>query len=60
DLPQVFEPGFRGDVARAGTGSGLGLTITRDVATTHGGAASVTNRPGGRGCVVSLTLPASG
>ncbi|MGL4177486.1 MAG: sensor histidine kinase, partial [Dermatophilaceae bacterium] len=46
DLPQVFEPGFRGDVARAGTGSGLGLTITRDVATTHGGAASVTNRPG--------------
>ncbi|MGL5929821.1 MAG: sensor histidine kinase [Dermatophilaceae bacterium] len=57
DLPQVFDPGFRGDVARAGTGSGLGLTITRDVATTHGGAASVANQPAGRGCVVSLTLP---
>ncbi|MGL5909952.1 MAG: sensor histidine kinase, partial [Phycicoccus sp.] len=57
DLPQVFEPGFRGDAARAGTGSGLGLTIARDVATAHGGRVSATNRPAGQGCVVSLTLP---
>ncbi|MGL5818792.1 MAG: sensor histidine kinase [Phycicoccus sp.] len=58
DLPQVFEPGFRGDVSRAGAGTGLGLTIAREVARAHGGDAAAVNQAAGRGCVVSLSLPA--
>ncbi|MGL4744179.1 MAG: sensor histidine kinase [Dermatophilaceae bacterium] len=57
DRPRLFEPGFRGDAARSGSGSGLGLTIARDVATAHGGTASVVNLPTGVGCVVALSLP---
>jgi signal transduction histidine kinase len=39
-------------------GSGIGLTLCRDIAEAHGGSLSLQNQ--GAGLLVSLTLPASG
>ena len=58
-LARVFEPGWRGDAARHERGMGLGLTITREVARTHGGDARVRNATGGGGCVVEVAVPAA-
>jgi signal transduction histidine kinase len=38
-------------------GSGIGLVLSRDIAEAHGGSLSLTNRPGGKGCVATLGLP---
>lgn len=57
-LPHVFEPGWRGDVARSPgehAGFGLGLAIVRLAVQQHGGTASVRNE--GNGCVFTLRLP---
>lgn len=43
DLPRVFEPFFTSDGTR---GSGLGLTIARDLAERMGGSLGVDSRPG--------------
>jgi two-component system, NtrC family, nitrogen regulation sensor histidine kinase NtrY len=40
-------------------GTGLGLTLCREIVEAHGGRLSITNRPGG-GALVSVWLPASG
>ncbi|GAA4393488.1 hypothetical protein GCM10023153_13510 [Ornithinibacter aureus] len=58
DLERVFEPGWRGDESRHDRGMGLGLTIAREVARSHGGDAVATNRGDGTGCTVTLSLPA--
>jgi two-component system sensor histidine kinase MprB len=55
-LPHVFDRFYRADEARGMPGSGLGLAIVKQVADTHGGTVSLTNRPGG-GAVASLRLP---
>jgi two-component system sensor histidine kinase MprB len=55
-LPYVFDRFFRSDEARALPGSGLGLAIVQQVVEGHGGAITLTNRPGG-GAVATLTLP---
>ncbi|WP_241671253.1 ATP-binding protein [Dankookia rubra] len=57
----VFEPFHRLDASRnRGTGgSGLGLTIARQVIAAHGGTVSVANRQGG-GLRVTVRLPRSG
>ncbi|MEO6651663.1 MAG: HAMP domain-containing sensor histidine kinase [Ilumatobacteraceae bacterium] len=47
ELDRVFERFHRSEGARALPGSGLGLSIVRDVAQRHGGAADAANRPGG-------------
>gem|GEM_PF-2122529 len=60
----IFEPFGRGDQARTVPGTGLGLTIARDVATAHGGTLTLlsptrpgdASRPGAR---FTLTLPAT-
>jgi signal transduction histidine kinase len=54
---RVFERFARVDDARAGSngGAGLGLAITRDVVTAHGGTIDVANRPGAS---FTLTFPA--
>ncbi len=55
-LPQLFEPLFRPDTARALRGAGLGLTLVRSVALAHGGSVSADRSPRG-GLRVTLELP---
>jgi signal transduction histidine kinase len=53
---RVFERFVRGDASRHGQGSGLGLTIVRELARSHGGDAIAEN-VAPRGARVSVTLP---
>lgn len=53
---RAFERFWRADPARAGTGSGLGLSIVQELARAHGGTAHAENRPEG-GARVGVTLP---
>jgi two-component system sensor histidine kinase MprB len=56
DAPRAFERFWRAPEARSLPGSGLGLSIVREVATQHGGEASLGSRPEG-GAVARLALP---
>jgi signal transduction histidine kinase len=49
DLPQIFQPMYRGDWSRNNTtsGAGLGLTVARRIAQAHGGDLGAANRPAG-------------
>lgn len=53
-LGRIFDPLFT--TKRPGKGTGLGLTITRDVVAAHGGSLSVTSEPG-RGTAVIVRIP---
>jgi signal transduction histidine kinase len=55
---RVFEPFYRIESSRSreSGGTGLGLTIARNIAEHHGGAVALANRPDG-GLEVTLTLP---
>jgi two-component system sensor histidine kinase BaeS len=53
---RAFERFYRGDPSRAGAGSGLGLSIVRELARAHGGAAVAENLAP-RGARVSVVLP---
>lgn len=55
DSSMIFDRFHRAEMARTLPGSGLGLSIVRDVAVTHGGSAGVEARPGG-GSVFTLAL----
>ncbi|MEA2237841.1 MAG: two-component system, OmpR family, phosphate regulon sensor histidine kinase PhoR [Thermoanaerobaculia bacterium] len=56
DLPHLFEPFFRGHDARV-RGSGLGLTIVKQIASVHGGSVTADRRRE-RGAAFTLRLPA--
>lgn len=56
DLPHVFARFYRAEAARSTPGSGLGLSIVRDVAQRNGGGVSASNHPDG-GAVVRMSLP---
>jgi two-component system, OmpR family, sensor histidine kinase MprB len=58
DLPQVFDRFYRAPAARAVPGSGLGLSIVRQVVERHGGSVEAGAAPDG-GTLVRLRLPAS-
>ncbi|HEV7665307.1 MAG TPA: HAMP domain-containing sensor histidine kinase, partial [Chloroflexota bacterium] len=59
DLPRVFERFFRGSNAALKTsGSGLGLTMARQIVEQHGGAIDIQSQLG-MGTLVSLRLPRS-
>ena len=53
DLERVFDRFRKGATS---TGSGLGLTISRDLVEAHGGTIAMSSTPG-RGTVVTVTLP---
>lgn len=54
----IWRPFSRGAAATAAAGSGIGLTIVRDVVTQHGGRVWVEDAPGG-GARFVITLPCS-
>ncbi|MEA2415404.1 MAG: hypothetical protein QOI58_2061, partial [Thermoanaerobaculia bacterium] len=56
DLPHLFEPFYRGRGADRVRGSGLGLTIVKQIALAHGGSVSVDKRRDGR-AIFTLRLP---
>ncbi len=56
DLDNVFDRFYRSTKARSMPGSGLGLSIVRQVATSHGGTVVAANHPEG-GAVLTLTFP---
>jgi signal transduction histidine kinase len=55
-LVHIFDPWVT--TKAQGKGSGLGLTIARQVVASHGGTIRVENRPG-RGAVFTIDLPAA-
>lgn len=57
-LDKVFEPFYRIDTSRSRDtgGTGLGLTIARNIAEQHGGSLTLANRPQG-GLEATLILP---
>ncbi|PZG74817.1 two-component sensor histidine kinase, partial [Streptomyces sp. NTH33] len=55
DLIRVFDRFYRAADARSLPGSGLGLSIVREVALAHGGAPFAFRRPGG-GSVIGFTV----
>lgn len=58
DLDRVFDPFYRIDASRSRDtgGTGLGLTIAKSIAESHGGSIALENRPE-RGLEVRLALP---
>lgn len=59
ELARVFDPFYRVETSRSreSGGTGLGLTIARNIAEQHGGSISLANHPEG-GLEVTLMLPA--
>ncbi|MFG2949966.1 sensor histidine kinase [Streptomyces adustus] len=60
DLPHVFERFWRAEKSRSRRtgGSGLGLSIVRQMTVAHGGSAEATSEPG-QGAVFTLRLPSA-
>lgn len=60
DLPHIFEPFYRGQVARDEQieGSGIGLSLVKHVVDAHGGSIRVTSPEGG-GSRFTVLLPAA-
>jgi two-component system sensor histidine kinase MprB len=56
DLNRVFDRFYRATNMRGHPGSGLGLSIVKNVAEMHGGTVAAANRPGG-GALVTIELP---
>jgi signal transduction histidine kinase len=52
DLPKVFDRFYKG---RSSSGSGLGLTIARNLVRAHGGEIQADSRPG-RGTSITFTV----
>jgi len=59
DLPQVFDRFYRSPDSRTMPGSGLGLSIVRQVAERHGGSVEAARADGG-GAEFRMRLPGSG
>ena len=55
EMPFIFDRFFRG-ASTPGEGSGLGLSLCREIARLHGGDIAVANRPTG-GCEFVVTIP---
>jgi two-component system, OmpR family, sensor histidine kinase BaeS len=62
EAAHLFERFYRTDAARAraSSGSGIGLTITRSIVAAHRGAITAHSDGPGRGATFTITLPAHG
>lgn len=58
-LPHIFERLYKGDASRSSRGSGLGLSIARQLARRMGGDLTAASTPG-QGAVFTLTFPLIG
>ena len=58
DIPRLFERFYRGgdELTRTVKGSGLGLTLVKEIVEAHGGKVHVESEPG-KGSVFSIRLP---
>ncbi len=56
DLPHVFEPFYRGKTVGQIHGSGLGLSLVKQIIESHSGRVSVKTAPG-QGCIFTIHLP---
>ena len=56
ELPHVFDRLWRGQHARAVTGSGIGLAVVRELVTAHGGTVTARS-PAGSGTTITIRLP---
>ena len=57
DMDKIFDPFFT--TQEAGSGSGLGLPVVKQIIERHGGAITVTSQPG-RGATFNISLPVAG
>jgi PAS domain S-box-containing protein len=55
DISRLFDPYFT--TKRQGEGTGLGLSVTRNIVTLHGGSIDIENRPGGGARALLLFRP---
>ncbi len=55
-LPHIFERFYRGEVSRSGSGSGLGLSIAKELVEAQNGVLTVESLTG-QGSVFTVTLP---
>jgi len=56
DLPKIFDRFYRAPAARGLPGSGLGLSIVREIARAHGGTVTADQAPDG-GTIFRFTIP---
>lgn len=59
EAEHLFERFYRGDPARGGRGTGIGLTIARALISAQGGTLTANSPGAGRGATFTLTLPSA-
>ena len=50
DLPHIFEPFYQGQNSRAGQGTGIGLSLVREIVEAANGTVAAVNNPEGGAC----------